>query len=200
MRSDWHTQSRDILRARLAVAATDIFAAEGFDAVSAESVAHRLGISRATFFRYFASKDEAVLSTLTAPDGGYGQMLDAFDGLEVLAGESVWVAITRTLTAVGQLNERGQIAVRDRVRMVMTTPSLRTRFQEDRRERETRLADALERSLRDRLVAEVAAAASLSALDAAWRRWAADTSGRSRFIDVARDAFQALEAAGSSRP
>lgn len=199
MTSDWRTQTRDLIRSQLAVSATDIFATEGFDGITVDALAHRLGVSRATFFRYFATKEDAVLATLDAPDAGYTEALDAFALIDVHRGESVWEATLRTLTSVESLHTADSPAMRERVRMVLETPSLRARFQDDRRAREARLADALERSLPDRLAAEVAAAAALSALDVAWRTWAGDETGESPFIDVLRATVGALEAAGTRR-
>ncbi|MGH8956627.1 MAG: TetR family transcriptional regulator [Microbacterium sp.] len=199
MTSDWRTQTRDLIRSQLALSATDIFAAEGFDGITVDALAHRLGVSRATFFRYFATKEDAVIATLDAPDAGYTEALDAFSRIDVHPGESVWEATLRTLTSVETLHTADSPAMRERVRMVLETPSLRARFQDDRRAREARLADALDRSLRDRLSAEVAAAAALSALDVAWRTWAGDETGGSPFIDVLRATVGALEAAGTRR-
>ena len=41
-------------------AAIEMFAAKGFDETTVEDVAHAAGVSRASFFRYFSSKDDLL--------------------------------------------------------------------------------------------------------------------------------------------
>lgn len=52
---------REKLRAQIAQHALQLFAHEGFDAVTAERLAAELGISRRTFFGHFASKEDVVV-------------------------------------------------------------------------------------------------------------------------------------------
>ena len=47
-------------RARVERAALDLFALRGFENVTSDEVADSAGISRRTFFRYFATKADAV--------------------------------------------------------------------------------------------------------------------------------------------
>jgi AcrR family transcriptional regulator len=48
-------------RTRLAAAARDLFADRGYEQTTVEAIADRAGVGRRTFFRYFRSKDDAIL-------------------------------------------------------------------------------------------------------------------------------------------
>jgi AcrR family transcriptional regulator len=47
-------------RARIAAAAFELFAAQGYDGTTVDAIAERAGIARRTFFRYFRSKDDVI--------------------------------------------------------------------------------------------------------------------------------------------
>jgi AcrR family transcriptional regulator len=47
-------------RARIAAAAFELFAAQGYDNTTVDAIAERAGIARRTFFRYFRSKDDVI--------------------------------------------------------------------------------------------------------------------------------------------
>jgi AcrR family transcriptional regulator len=47
-------------RARVAGAAFELFAAQGYDNTTVDAIAERAGIARRTFFRYFRSKDDVI--------------------------------------------------------------------------------------------------------------------------------------------
>src|SRR5512142_2830739 len=48
------------VRLRIAAAARDLFASQGYERTTVEAVAERAGVSRRTFFRHFRSKDDVV--------------------------------------------------------------------------------------------------------------------------------------------
>lgn len=55
-------RSHDFTRAEIARAAIRSFLRDGFDQTTVDDVAAAAGISRRTYFRYFGSKDESLLS------------------------------------------------------------------------------------------------------------------------------------------
>ncbi|MET0423498.1 MAG: helix-turn-helix domain-containing protein, partial [Actinoplanes sp.] len=61
---DARTRVRDAIRSELAEAAVAAFRADGFDATTVEAIAAQVGVSKRTFFRYFGSKEDAVLEPL----------------------------------------------------------------------------------------------------------------------------------------
>src|ERR1700755_3373806 len=52
------------VRARLLEAATELFAAEGYDAVGVEKLRARAGVSNGSFFHLFAAKDDLAAELL----------------------------------------------------------------------------------------------------------------------------------------
>jgi AcrR family transcriptional regulator len=48
-------------RARIAAAARELFATNGYEHTTVDAIAERAGVARRTFFRYFRSKDDAIL-------------------------------------------------------------------------------------------------------------------------------------------
>ncbi len=48
------------VRPRIAAAARELFAAQGYDRTTVEAIAERAGVSRRTFFRHFPSKDDVI--------------------------------------------------------------------------------------------------------------------------------------------
>jgi len=58
---------------RIAAAARDLFAAQGYEQTTVDAIADRAGVARRTFFRHFRSKDDAIF-----PDHGrIAQLVEA---------------------------------------------------------------------------------------------------------------------------
>ncbi|RKS08028.1 TetR family transcriptional regulator [Nocardiopsis sp. Huas11] len=53
--------SRQAVRSRIAEVAEELFVAQGFEATTVDEIAETVGMSQRTFFRYFASKEDAAL-------------------------------------------------------------------------------------------------------------------------------------------
>jgi AcrR family transcriptional regulator len=59
-KSSLQSRKQQLVRDAIFDAAIETFAANGFDETTVEDVARAAGVSRATFFRYFASKDDLL--------------------------------------------------------------------------------------------------------------------------------------------
>src|SRR3546814_13785601 len=55
-------RARGAVRHEIAQVAIQLFVEHGFEGTTAEQIATAAGVSRSTFFRYFATKDEVILS------------------------------------------------------------------------------------------------------------------------------------------
>src|ERR1700753_2124899 len=92
---DLRARTRENVRVQIAEVAFNVFAERGFDAVTATEVAEAAGISRASFFRYFDSKEDAGFvareewGSNTPPRRS-----------ERPAGEYAWTALRRAVEAL----------------------------------------------------------------------------------------------------
>ncbi|MGE6735029.1 TetR family transcriptional regulator, partial [Streptomyces sp. NPDC059900] len=63
-------RKRQLVSSELTEAALQLLARKGFDAVTIDEIVTTAGVSRRTFFRYFASKEDVVVQFLA--DMGVG--------------------------------------------------------------------------------------------------------------------------------
>jgi AcrR family transcriptional regulator len=161
--------TRDAVRARLAESVYDHFLEHGFDETTVEEAAKAAGISRATFFRYFPSKEDAVIVAMDASRFDYGTLLRTFD---LTTTEPIWVHLRRAFEPAVLSAESDPARLRAKVRLITSIPSLRAHLGERRLRQETLLAAALAELISDPLTAKVLVAAALASFDLAWREWA----------------------------
>ena len=161
-------RARDALLFELAQEIFDVFAERGFEEVTVDEAARAAGISRATFFRYFGSKEDAVVAALEATPRDYGAILRALPARE---GESAWALVRRAFEISAEVARARPALLRARARLLSGTPSVRARLSLRRAEQEASLADALTERLGDALAARALAAAAVAAHDLAWRVW-----------------------------
>ena len=89
---DLRSRTRENVRVQIAEVAFNVFAERGFDAVTATEVAEAAGISRASFFRYFESKEDAVFVAQEEMGAKIAARLR-----ERPAGEDAWTALRQSL-------------------------------------------------------------------------------------------------------
>jgi AcrR family transcriptional regulator len=114
-------RTRRIVRSELTVVAQDLFVEHGYDATTVDQIAAAAGMSKRTFFRYFASKDDLVIGKY---DLFGDKMADALTTRP--ADEPVWQSLRRVFDiVVGYMEDPQQRARNDAMeRIVQSTPTL----------------------------------------------------------------------------
>lgn len=166
-------RKRQLVSDELTEAALQLLARKGYDGVTIDEIAVAAGVSKRTFFRYFASKEDVVVQFLS----GMGEAMRAELAARP-AGEPPSVALRHTVQVpVAECADRSDHAERALrvVRLILRTPALRARFLE----RQDRWRDDLTTELARRLPpgpdadlhARLAAGMTLTAFDTVLQRW-----------------------------
>jgi AcrR family transcriptional regulator len=167
------------VRSQLAEGIFAHFLDNGFDKTTVEQAARAVGISRATFFRYFRSKEDAVIVAMDSSELDFGSALKS---IEFPHGEAEYSQLRLAFAPVVEATEADQARLHARARMITSTPSLRAHLCERRKAQEERLVAALNGRVTDPLTARVVVTVALSAFDLAWRVWASGPSGSFRHV------------------
>lgn len=112
---------RDAVRAGLARVAIDLFARDGFEAVTIEEIARAAGISPRTFFRYFPSKDDIVLELASRL---HDRLLNAFE--ERPEHETAVEALHRAYLVTSTVTPEDRDRVLRVGRILSASPALRS--------------------------------------------------------------------------
>lgn len=166
-------RNKQRVRRRILETAMSLAATRGVDAITADDISAQAEIGRATFFRYFDSKEAAVIV------GFYEQRLTAL--VDTLGAAPAKLgpmdAVLWTFRELGKRPDKQLKLVRLHARMVMTSPTLRAKAYEFQTRYESAIADAVAArfaTLRDddprpRLLA----AAALAVIQSCVEYWAA---------------------------
>ncbi|MFH8932795.1 acyl-CoA-like ligand-binding transcription factor [Streptomyces griseosporeus] len=164
-------RKRQLVADELTRAALDLLARKGFDAVTVEDIVGAAGVSKRTFFRYFASKEDVVVQFLGEMGTGMRAAL-----AERPAQEPPSVALRHTVwSAVDACAGHGEQTLRV-IRLILGTPALLARFLERQAQWRDALAEELTRRLGlgpAGLYPQLAAGAALTAFDTVLQRWSA---------------------------
>lgn len=187
---DLRARVRRRTRAEVAEVAFDLFAERGFELTTADEVAAAAGVSRASFFRLFSSKEEAVFVALEATGVVIAAAL-----AERPAREDPWTALRSAFTvAIDQYLDDPEQALA-RARLAQQNPALRARLVD--------LQNSWGRDIREPLAArmgepadsiavEAVVRAALAAFDVAATRWG--DSGGGDLIGLIDGSFEAVAA------
>ncbi len=110
----------DAVSASIAATALPLFDKKGFDGVTVDEIASASGISRRSFFRYFATKEDIVVSGHAA----FGEKI-----IELVKarpqGEDVWVSLRRGYDVLVDNVDRDPEGAAMTMRVINSTASLR---------------------------------------------------------------------------
>ncbi len=163
-------RKRQLVATELTDAALQLLALKGFDAVTVDEIATTAGVSKRTFFRYFASKEDVVVQFLSGMGADMRAGLAARPDGE-RPSEALLHSVSVPLTTCGEHAERALPVVR----LILRTPALLARFLEHqaewREELTEELAARLGRDPEADLYPRLAAGMALAAFDAVLRRW-----------------------------
>jgi AcrR family transcriptional regulator len=186
---DLRSKARASARAEIAEVAFRVFAERGFDQVTATEVAKAAGISRASFFRYFESKEDAVF---VAQEEMGTSVAMALAGRP--AGEDAWTALRNALDTILETYQRSPEEALGRLRLIRCTPDLRGHQLERLAQWKEVIGAALAARLglaASDIKVEALVGAALGALDAASTRWAA-SDGADDLIALIDEAFAVI--------
>ncbi len=177
-------------RENIAEAACELFLEQGYEQTSIVDIANRAGVSRSSFFNYFASKSDVLWAGLDERLAVFEEQLAADERSDAAAAvrraaEAVAIDFAPDSLALGIVNAAAM--------------GIETEYERDAALRRSRVARAaaarFARGGADRVRAEVAGAAWGGAVLAAIEAWAHDGAGRtslSRFLARAADAAEAV--------
>jgi AcrR family transcriptional regulator len=176
----------------LAEAACELFLEQGFEATSIADITTRAGVSRSSFFNYFASKSDILWA-------GFDERIDAFEARMASTPESDAAgAVRAAVQAIADDFAPDSLAL---ALVNAAAMGLDAELEREAAVRRSRIARAVAGRLRaagaERLDAEVSGAAWAGAVLAAVEAWAHDGAGRTslaRFFGRASAAASAFAA------
>ncbi|MCF1599549.1 TetR/AcrR family transcriptional regulator [Streptomyces muensis] len=157
----------------IARAAAALFVKQGLRATRAEDIAQAAGVAPRTFYRYFATKEEAVAPLYTAGATRWTEAVrDAPTELSI--PEALEHALHHTLTPGAGVSESSWQWARTLVRLALSSPALSKVWAESCHASERTLAEALAtRTGQDNVAAlNFAAAVAAAAVRVAVETWA----------------------------
>lgn len=170
---------REKMKVELAEQAYAVFAERGVENVTVQQAAQAAGISRATFFRYFSSKEDAVVTALRSMTGHFSNVASSMSSQP---GESLLELLRRSFEPAVAFAEQDPATMISRIELSRSTSALRASWQESLREQQAALAQALSPFCANQRLAETAALLGLSLYDHALDRWVGATGSTLREI------------------
>jgi TetR/AcrR family transcriptional regulator, regulator of mycofactocin system len=174
----------------IADAALGLFETYGYDSTTVEQIATTAGVSPATFFRYFATKEDVLFAD---EDASAVSMLELVAG-RTDRGASIAALAEPVLAYAESMIGPGSPNSRRLTRLVMTTPSLEARSLRMRLRWERDIARLLadEAGLTTPTLAHtMISAVAVSCLTSAYRHWSREESAEA-LLRLVREAFDVV--------
>ncbi|MFE7760405.1 TetR family transcriptional regulator [Streptomyces sp. NPDC057438] len=185
---------RATVQAEVVEVAHRLFTEQGFDRTTVDQIAAEVGLSRASLFRYFGTKEDIVLGRLEESGRQIAAELAARPD-----GEHPWEALRRAFDVLTRSNEAApREQVLSYLRMLQEAPSLRARHHEKQLGWQSGLVPEVARRLGadpdqpEDVRPRALAAAALACLDVASTAWVAceGTVPLAALLDRAMGAFE----------
>ncbi len=180
-------------RGRLAQAALTLYGERGFDSTTVEEIAERAGLTKRTFFRYFADKREVLF------DGA--QLLEELFVQEVVAAPpsaAPLEAVAAGLDAIAPMfEERREFAAR-RQQIIAANPELHERELIKLASLGRAVAEALRRRGVGDPAAILTAEAGITVFRVAFERWV-DAGNQQTLQELMRESLDELRAVAAAR-
>ncbi|MFS3128383.1 TetR/AcrR family transcriptional regulator [Nocardioides sp. Bht2] len=187
-------RTREAVRDEVLTSAWLLFADNGFERTTVDQIAESAGMSRRSFFRYFATKEELILIRLIEHDEKVAAMLSARP-----AEEGAWTAVRAALVPMLEAHELQRERSLALIRM-MREPGLRSTLAERERRWVTRMAPLVAKRLPRTTVPFdqdprplAVAGAAITCLSTAQAIWAVHPDkSLPRLLDRAMSAFEVV--------
>jgi AcrR family transcriptional regulator len=181
-------RTRRAVRAEIAEAAVALFAERGFDDTTVEDIARAVGMTKRSFFRYFATKEDAVLA------GTEVLVEQVVEDLRARpADEDPWDCLHEVLRRwEEQIHASG--AELTGQRLIQSTPALRARVLQKRERWRHAARDVLvarSGGALDDFAADLVTNAATAVLDSVGREWVR-TDGRADRAELLDRGFAVL--------
>lgn len=169
MATSLQVRKQELVRDAIYDAAIDLFAEKGFEEVTVEEVAQAAGVSRRSFFRYFATKDDLLAGSVVT----YGTILTQ----AINEAPSSWSAfeVVREAVLAGARYVADEPRTRRIIKIAARSDSARRAYHSRLTELEDSLADAYARRLKgvskDELKPRLLASTTLLIINKAIYAW-----------------------------
>jgi AcrR family transcriptional regulator len=120
-------RTRQLAQTELTTVAQDLFVEQGYDDTTVDQIAAAAGMSKRTFFRYFASKDDLVIGKYDLLGDRLAEALDARP-----ADEPVWQSLRRVFDGTTSYVDDPRLRARNDAMdaIVQSSPQLNARYLE----------------------------------------------------------------------
>jgi AcrR family transcriptional regulator len=169
--------------------AQDLFVEHGYEAVTVEEIAAAAGMSKRSFFRYFASKDALVLGKYDRQGESFAEALEARP-IEEAPWESLRRMFDGVVAYISDPDRARRAAELDRV--INASESLRAGYLERMQRAQRLIVDALSRRTAGKLTqleASALVAAAFAALSAAHAHATRERAALAETLDATMSAI-----------